>query len=716
LSRIVKETVLLRSPLVQGEEMERSLPVDIDAPGNSAPGVPATVGQVRKLSSRCAENSGIKTLCKLFALHLQWEKSADEIPLDLILLRRWAFRGFLIRKEFSRERRTRFYNGIDLLLKEAVRLGWVPDQFLSDTWRSFLPEAQRQRCAELVRHFALQGLEAGDLTRHEINVWINRNVQERVYSFSTAWLMASQFTTILLGRGYSNVDQIAAARLGRYGKPLKDFPEPLKTRVEEFISFRLRRADGTGDPDEDEEGDWDDDDVDAPMPKSRKQIRVVSAKKLEGAICRLYGFLCRNGRGDIDRVEQLFEKKVLWRYKEWLISEHKLEPWAVRGPFATLIAAALQHASLVPESVRLARFVRDLPAEPEPQRRARMASKSLPYDDLRMIPQKILADRLAFVARAESDTDGRKRLKRVAKVAVAQLAMREFLIKWMLVLPWRSRNICGCRIHGPNPNLFKRPLKQYPGIRLPQWVKEARARDENVDIWQYSFSPNECKGKARIHRVLPRELIEPLETYLGFRKDLIDLAGRGRDPNTLFVSGFVRKLHATSLYSLMCEITLIYGNKRASAKIIRDVYAFEYLMKHSEPDKFARLAWVLWHKHPDTTRRYYATEYTFSLASVNLERYLKARLRHLPGDAKDDVTDYALFPWIILIELRCLLYRACIRTVRIASNRFHSWFGGPAHRTNQPQSSEDDFNDPSDDYVGPHPEARDKAKVKWEIA
>jgi hypothetical protein len=610
---------------VQGKDMEASLLVDINSLGNWAPGIPVTVGQVRERSNRCAANSGIESLCKLFALHLRWEKNVDEIPLDLIVLRRWAFRGFLIRKELSSRRRTRLYKAIDLLLKEAKALGWAPDQFLSPQWKSLLPETQRQRCAELVRHFALQELEAGDLTRHDINVWINHNVHERVYSFSTAWLMTSQFTSILLGRGFSNVDPIAAARLGRYGKPLKDFPEPLKTRVDEFISFRLRRADGTEDPNEDEEENWDDDDLDTPNPKKRKQIRVVSAKKLEGAICRLYGFLCLNGCGHIDRVEQLFEKKILRRYKNWLISEHRLEPWAVRGPFKTLIAAALQQKSLMSQSVRLAKFVRDIPTEPEPERRARMASKSRPYDELGKIPQKILADRLALVARAKSNNDGRKRIKRVANIAVAQLAMREFLIKWMLALPWRSRNICDCRIDGENPNLFKRPLKPYPGIRLPRWVEEARGRDENVEIWQYSFSPKECKGNARIHRILPRELIEPLETYLKFRKDLIDLAGHGRKLNTLFVSGYVRKLNVTSLYSLICEISLIYGNKRASTKVIRDVYAFEYLMSHSEPDRFVRLAWLLWHRHPKTTRRYYATEYNFSLVSVNLEKHLRAR-------------------------------------------------------------------------------------------
>lgn len=681
---------------------------DIDAPGNSAPGIPITISQVRKGSSRCAANSRIESLSKLFALHLRWEKGADEIPLDLILQRRYAFRRFLVREGIPRKRRITLSKLINLLLKEAMALGWAPDQFLSDGWRSFLPEAQRNRCAELVRHFALQGLEASDLTRHEINVWINRSVHERVYTFSVAWLMASQFTVILLRRGYSNVNPIAAARLNGYGKPLEDFPEPLKTRVEEFISYRTRSANGSEDPDEDEDEDWDDDDVDAPRPKTRKQIRSVTAQIHKGEICRLYGFLCIKGRGHVDRVEQLFEKKVLRRYRHYLVFERKQEPWAVRNSFKRLIASALQHLSLVSQSVRLAKFVRDLPTEPEPQRRARMASKSLPYDDLRKIPQKILEEKLRLVARAESDTRATKKNKKRTKFAISQLAMRELLITWMLALPWRSRNICECRIHGPNPNVFKRSLKPYPGIRLPQWVKEARDGDEDVKIWQYSFSPKECKGNDQIHRVLPRSLIDPLETYLKYREDLITIAGRGRDPNTLFVNRYARKLNATSLYSLICELTLIYGNKRASAKIIRDVYAFEFLLKHSNPDRFVDLAWLLWHKHPETTRRYYATEYNFSLASVNLERYVKARLHPLPADAKADakVWDYFTSPLTILIELSRLLYRPSIRIIRVACNTFHSWFARSSYHIDQPHSTEDNFNDPSDDYAGPYPKTK----------
>src|SRR5581483_7856195 len=332
------------------------------------PEVPVVIGHLRRLGFQSTSNSGTESLYKLFSRHLRWQKDTDQIPIDIIHQRQRAFQLYLVRSGISRKRRSRLIKQMNLLLKEAIELGWVPDQYLSDEWRVFLPEAQLSRCAELVRHFALLQLNPVDLTRHDVNVWINQHVHERVYSFSTAWQMASQFTTMLLRRGYSKVNPIAAARLDKYGKPLEEFPEPLRTRVKEFISYRTRSADGREDPDEDEEDDWDDDDVDGPMPSTRKQIRAVTAQKLEGAICRLYGFLCLKGHGNVEHVEQLFGKGVLHRYKNWLQFERKLEPWALRSQLNTLIAAAMQQSSMASESVRLARFVRDLPSELEPQR------------------------------------------------------------------------------------------------------------------------------------------------------------------------------------------------------------------------------------------------------------------------------------------------------------------------------------------------------------
>src|SRR5512146_30148 len=207
--------------LAEGREMEGTLLVDITVPRTSAPEIPVVVGQVRKLSSLCAADSGIDSLCTEFALYLRWEKGADEIPLDLIHQRRCAFGRFLVRKEVSRKIRASHFKAINLLLNEAKVLRWEPYQFLSDGWRVFLPEARQKKCAELVRHFALQKLEASVLTRHDINVWINRSVNERAYSYSSAFMMASRFTAILLRRGFTNVDSIAAARLDWYGKPLR---------------------------------------------------------------------------------------------------------------------------------------------------------------------------------------------------------------------------------------------------------------------------------------------------------------------------------------------------------------------------------------------------------------------------------------------------------------------------------------------------------------
>jgi hypothetical protein len=82
-----------------------------------------------------------------------------------------------------------------------------------------------------------------------------------------------------------------------------------------------------------------------------------------------------------------------------------------------------------------------IPTEPKSDSKKRKAGKFLEYKILELIPEKIRAERVA----AE-----KKGLKQFS-----QIVLKELLIRWLITLPWRQRNIRECRIGGPVPNLFK---------------------------------------------------------------------------------------------------------------------------------------------------------------------------------------------------------------------------------------------------------------------
>ena len=65
---------------------------------------------------------------------------------------------------------------------------------------------------------------------------------------------------------------------------------------------------------------------------------------------------------------------------------------------------------------------------------------------------------------------------------VASLVMKELIMKWLVTLPWRQRNIRECRIGGASPNLFKGRIPPLSDIDKPQWVKDEELRNPAAEF------------------------------------------------------------------------------------------------------------------------------------------------------------------------------------------------------------------------------------------
>jgi len=597
---------------------------------------PMTVGDVLKSTAQSDSRSRQRETIRIFAKQCRLKGPVDSINLDDLYERRRQFIVALARLRIEPQERRRHSDRIKDLLNRANDLGWKPDQFLSEKWRSYFAKAQEEGCLELLRHFARLRVEPEKLTIAEIDNWVDQRTINRDKSFASAWTIGSRFTTMLL-KDYPDLDPVSAAQLDDYAIEVESMAPTLQREVRALITFRRNRADGVDD--EVDHRYWDDY-VNLPPVKKREQIREIRAKQLEAVIRRVCGFL-KEKKQYPTSLKQIFRPKVFEKYRDWLVITRKLEPWAVEGVFAVLVGSALQYQQLAGGRIWMTNFMRSIPREPNAERRQRMARKTLSYNALHDIPEQLFKERILI---PQTPSTSRQ---------IATLAMKELLIRWFLVLPWRARNICECRIRDPKKgadpqdNLYCDIIPPNAPMRIPPWVKSRTDKDPSTTIWQYTFSPDECKGDKRIHRVLPLELIEPLETYLKYRDDLISSA----HTNALFLNSKGRPLDDCALYFLLSEITLVHAGKRTSAKVLRDVFAFHYIRSYPGPDCFARLSRRLWHAHEMTTRKYYATQYNFSLATEYLERYLNLRRGRpeKPEDTGPALVEYALTVVLLLL-------------------------------------------------------------------
>ncbi len=594
--------------------------------------VPATLGDVLN-SEKCATDERVLPACSLIAEHLGWTRDILEIPINMLLEKKSTFPRFLEKKLIPRDVRLSHLIGFHIVFRTALRLGWKPNQVLSPQWQSLAqrdtretPEqnernllgARQLRCMPLVWHFARRHLEPAEVTRTEIDEWLDRQVIDREQTFWTAYAMSSRFTTLLIRRGYTEVDPIAVARLEDYGKPISAFEsEKLKEEVNKFLSFRKNASDGTDDDEDSWEGE--DEEIIDPSLADRRQIRESSARALEGSICRLYGYLHEIGESAaICSLSQLYSLQIFEGYKKWLRSVRLIEPCSLHRFFVRLVSSALQYPPLASNRIWLQNFLAQLPIEKDAIRRKRIAGKTLAYSDLKQIPDKILAERRAIEDLLTSQPLLSERELERLKSTISQMAMREFLVRWILVLPWRARNLCECRIEGSCRNLYKGIVGRYSALAGVPSVRKKIEQDPRRQFWQYKFNKEQCKGNAAIHRLLPNELIDPLETYLEkFR-------GTSKS-ETIFVDAEGKQLSTQALYCILCELTLQHGKKRLSPKVFRDVYAFEYMRTQEGYSVLRRLSFLLWHKHTITTRRYYATQYNFSALTECVESYLAGR-------------------------------------------------------------------------------------------
>jgi len=203
---------------------------------------------------------------------------------------------------------------------------------------------------------------------------------------------------------------------------------------------------------------------------------------------------------------------------------------------------------------------------------------------------------------------------------VSLMMMQQLLMMWLLILPWRQRNIRECRVSGPEPNLFKGPICPGSELTKPAWVIQEEQTTLGAQFWQFRFKPIETKTGAPIHALLPKQLVPILEEYLSeHRPNLL----RGNYSDTLFLNRRGGPIDSIIMSQLVRELTFRYAGRQVTPHRFRDIVAYAWLLDH--PDDYLRLSKLLWHRNINTTLRIYGARFNESSGVVAMESWLEER-------------------------------------------------------------------------------------------
>jgi hypothetical protein len=346
------------------------------------------------------------------------------------------FRNYLRERRYKPNAVRSYSNFLAILRRTAQELGWEQPN-VPEEWKPVL-KAMRKHSgfSGIIRYAIQQGKAPSEFGDDDLNAW-GEIVIDQGRSWNYAGTVKSSFRRALLEGGLAGqfpAIRCSPSELRLYGIPLHSFPARLRGEVEALLRWKQAKyAEG--------------------RPR-RARIRAVTAKRLEGCITRLYGFVTNvEKRKHVTTLVELVTKESVVSFIKWSLNERELKGRPLTSQLGHVCAAIrLNPAYKAHDFSWFRTLLSEIQPDPESERQQRKASKYLPYEEVADIPRMI-----------------HERRKEVAKRGKHPLALHvrdELLISWLVTLVWRQRNIRECRI---GHNLFKAELP--PLVILRQWRK-----------------------------------------------------------------------------------------------------------------------------------------------------------------------------------------------------------------------------------------------------
>jgi integrase len=377
----------------------------------------------------------------------------------------------------------------------------------------------------------------------------------------------------------------------RYGIRLSEFPEPLRREVFELLRWKT--------------------DLFVTDRPAKSRLRPESAEVLQEFFCELYGFARNVQNASPTTLVQLLSEETLRPFVDWRIKQRKVKIRSNLAPLSLVTSIVKTYPPLTDKNLQwIPRLVSQLWDEAEAPNTEAKARKWVDYDELALIPEKLRKD-------AERQRTGDSKKK-------AALFRDRLLIMWLLVQPWRQRNLRECRLGEPGKgaNLFKGEVSPLSAVARPNWVEEALRKDLREEFWQIHFRQDETKTGHEVHAILPKQLVPVLEEYLAVHRPVLL---KGDDPGTLFVNDRGRPYCKYTICGRVERITQHYAGKRVNPHLFRDIVATKWLEAH--PEDFLTVSKLLWHCNLKTTLGTYGRRYDESHANRRMEEWLESRGR-----------------------------------------------------------------------------------------
>ena len=512
-----------------------------------------------------------------------------QISLDMVSQNRGGFRDYLHAMRLKKNSVRSYSHYVNTLLARAKELGWEAAPLtVPPVWMPVLEQVQvapvHSRCVKLLRFLVDKALTPATVQESDFAEWAHLEAKKGT-SFSKTRGRIGRMRRILIEAGHTSNLRSDLLYKSSYGVRLENMPETLRTEVNDVLRWKQDRF--------------------VPLRPKGAQIRPITAYRLGLYFRNLYGFATNvHGIRGITCLQELITEQIVSSFVMWNLNERGIKNASAAMSIAS-IHAALAHnrkyAHITGEW--MVRLVNSIPEDDQEPRRRRKEEKYVPYSQLCEVPDKIRKDRARIPA---SD------LK-----ALALSVRDELMIRWLLALPWRQRNIRECRIGGPAPNLFRAPVSKTATITKPDWLVREEQEKDAVEVWQVRFVPSETKTHHDVHCVLPNRLVPLLEEYLNvYRPVLVS----NNDSGTLFVSEAGTALTTCQVRLITASHTLKYCGKTVTPHLFRDIFAYMWL--ELAPEDYLTLSKLLWHRNINTTINIYGKRFNESTALCRMERLL----------------------------------------------------------------------------------------------
>ncbi|WP_433971941.1 hypothetical protein [Tunturiibacter lichenicola] len=543
---------------------------------------------------RKQDRSDKAMLCSTIGKFVEFQgQAAENISIDLLEKQIEPFLQHLRAGKYKPNSIKSYRNFVNILLKSARASGWIALPFeVPAAWRPFWDLAAESTTNREIIRFAVElGRKPKDFSEDDLTTWRLNRVKTG-YAFSGTSPACCLFRVAVAEAGLTKSFPLIRFRKAPYGVSLAKMDPQLSNEIKELAAWKTRGFE--------------------PDRPANARIRPVSAKNLTDHLCRIVGYVQNElAHPPITSLRELVTPTLIKGYASWAINDREIQGDSLAAGLTALRAAIEQNPRYKDVNLEwLGHLARQAPIEPQAAVDGRKAKKFISFDEAEKIPSSILADRI------------RQRHK-IGSPAYANSVRDELLMTWLVLLPWRQKNIRQCRIFGDNPNLAKEPIGPFSQMKKSNWIVEQEKHQPKSLYWQFHFSKEETKTGNPVHAFVPFDLIAILEEYLSKHRAV--LIGDKEDPGTLFVGERGGTYEEGTLTTHVTDLVALHAGRATTPHLFRDIVADNWLEHH--PEDYLTVSKILWHRNIDTTLRRYASRFDESAGVARMDDWRAGRRR-----------------------------------------------------------------------------------------